>query len=175
MRIVLSVLVVGFAAPVAFSAHATSSSRIPTVSCGESIDRTAFPFIGDRRPRFRYRLVLGVVSVPPSFLRQVIPTHGRPWAYWHKAGLVVRATGVSVTVSVPRRWRSRAAITWGINTGIVHSLRITGCRDGAAVGDAFAGGFYLTSTSACLPLIFRSGQRTATARFGIGRTCPSLG
>ncbi len=174
MRIALPILVAGFAGPFAFSAHVTSSAPIPTITCGHSIDRTAFPYVGDRRPRFRYRLVLGVVSVPPAFLAQVIPTHRHPWAYWHKSGLVVRATGQSITVSVPRPWRSRAAITWGVNTGIVHSLRITGCRGGAAVGSAFAGGFYLSSTSACLPLIFRSGKRTATVRFGIGRTCPAL-
>jgi hypothetical protein len=116
--------------------------------------------------------VLGVVSVPPAYLRQVVATHERPWAYWRKAGLVVWSTA-AVSVSVPQAWRNRVAITWGNNTGIVSSLRIAACPVyfGERGSDAYAGGFYLGSRSACVPLIFRVGHRSATVRFGIGRAC----
>src|SRR5712691_4868272 len=110
----------------ALSARAATSSQVRTVPCSESIGTTKFPYLGDRRPKFRYRLVLDVVSVPPAHLGQVVPTHARPWAYWRKAGLIVRASGQSVTVDVPRAWQDRAAIVWGKGNG-VSSLRLAGC------------------------------------------------
>ena len=173
MRIGVLILVVGVAALAGLMARSASSAPTPTVRCGEIIHHTAFPYLGDRRPRFRYRLVLGVVSVPPAYLKQVIPTHRDPWAYWHKSGLVVRAGSESVTVSVPRAWRSRVAISWGNNTGIVHTLRIAGCGSDTSMGNAYAGGFYLRSSFACVPLIFGVGRRRATVRFGVGRACLS--
>src|SRR5205809_3803204 len=55
----------------------------------------------------------------------------------------MRAGSESVTVSVPRAWRSRVAITWGNTTGIVQTLRIAGCGTDPSAGNAYAGGFYL--------------------------------
>ena len=118
--------------------------------CRDVIDHTRFPYRAGG-----YRLVLGAVS------------------YWRKAGLVVRAGSPPVTVTVPKEWRHRAAITWGNSTGIVASVRLTGCEPALNVGHAYAGEFYLRSPSACLPLIFRVGRRTATVRFGLGRRCVS--
>ena len=135
--------------------------------CREVIDHTRFPYRAGV-----YRLVLGAVSVPPAYLRQVVPT-GQRRGYWRKAGLVVRAGSPPVTVTVPKEWRHRAAITWGNSTGIVASVRLTGCEPALNVGHAYAGEFYLRSPSACLPLIFRVGRRTATVRFGLGRRCVS--
>jgi hypothetical protein len=103
----------------------------------------------------------------------VVPTGQKPWAYWHKQGLVIRATGEPVTVTVPKTWRTRVAITWGNRPGIVSSLRIAGCRASANVGNAYAGGFYLRSPSACVPLTFTVGKRSATVRFGVGKRCPA--
>jgi hypothetical protein len=145
--------------------------EIPTVPCQEIIDHPRFPYVGSRDRRFRYRLVLGVLSVPPAYLGQGVATHERPWAYWWKAGLVLRASGEAVTVSVPDAWGNRAA-TWG-NGGnsLVGSLRIAGCGSDPTMGNAYAGGFYLRSRSGCVPLIFRVGRSTATVRFGLGRAC----
>jgi hypothetical protein len=162
----------------AFAAQAGTTARTPaavlarTVPCDEIILRTKFPYVGNSRPRFRYRLVLDVLSVPPAYMEQVVPTHTRPWAYWRKQGLVVRASGQSVTIVVPRAWRTRAGIAWGYGGhGVFSSLRIAGCGSDANVGNAYSGGFYLRSRSACVPLIFRVGTRSATVRFGVGRRC----
>ena len=38
----------------------------------------------------------------------------------------------------------------------------------------YAGGFYLRSPSACLPLVFRVGRRSETVRFGIGQQFAAL-
>ena len=153
-------------------ASAASPTPGRTVPCRESILGTKFPYVGSSRPQYRYRLVLGAVSVPPAYLAQVVSTGETLWAYWRKAGLVVRAGGQAVSISVPLAWRERAAITWGNGgNGVFDSLRIAGCPGGPARGLAYAGGFYLRSPSACLPLVFRVGRRSETVRFGIGRHC----
>jgi hypothetical protein len=112
-----------------------------------------------------------VISVPPAHIEQTVPTKSTPWAYWSKAGLIVRADGVPVTVSVAASWRTRAAIVWGNNGGPNSSLTIAGCGTNRRVGLAYAGGFYLRASSACVPLVFRVATRSATVRFGVGRRC----
>jgi hypothetical protein len=144
--------------------------RTRTVPCNETIDQTRFPYIGSSRPAHRYRTVLGAISVPPAYLQPIVNTGERPWPYWRKAGLVVRADGRPVTVSVPTRWRDRLRITWGNADGVFTSIRFSGCSAGPDVGQAFAGGFVLRAP-ACVPLIVRVGDRSAAVRFGLGRRC----
>jgi hypothetical protein len=171
-RIAVFCTTVGLVCVAGVMASAASPTPGRTVPCRESIDGTRFPYVGSSRPRYRYRLVLGAISVPPAYLPQVVSTGETPWAYWRKAGLVVRAGGQAVSISVPLAWRERAAITWGNGgNGVFDSLRIAGCPGGPARGLAYAGGFYLRSPSACLPLVFRVGRRSETIRFGIGRHC----
>jgi hypothetical protein len=158
----------GAAAPAATLLAGT----VPTVPCGDAIG-----FVRSGRAG-GYRVVLGIVSVPPARLTQVVPTHTRPWAYWRKAGLVIRASEHAVTVSVPPAWRRRAAIVWGNGTttgsGPFGALRIAACPvPPPRLWRAYAGGFYLRSPSACVPVTFTSGGRSATVRFGIGRPCPA--
>lgn len=174
MRVRIAVLcgtagVVCAAAVIASAALPTSGRTVP---CRESIAGTKFPYVGSSRPQYRYRLVLGTVSVPPAYQAQVVPTGETPWAYFRKAGLVIRADGQAVSISVPPVWRGRAGITWGNGgMGVFDSLRIAGCPRGAVQGLAYAGGFYLLSPSACLPLLFRVGSRSEAVRFGIGHRC----
>jgi hypothetical protein len=161
----------------ALTGLAAPESPLPSlVECDEVILHAKFPYQSSG-----YRLVLGVVSVPPAHLRIVYPTRRRPWAYWRKAGLVVRADRGPVLVSVPKAWRSRVGISWG-SAGIVSALRIAHCstkyevRDKDAkgapkMGNAYSGGFHLRRRSACVPLIFRVGHRTETVRFGVGQRC----
>lgn len=159
-------IVIAVVGAVGMVARAAPSQPVPTVPCDEIILHAKSGRAGG------YRVVLGVVSVPPARLIQVVPTHDRPWAYWRKVGLVVRAGAPPVTVSVPATWRSRAAITWGNSTGIVSALRIASCPGAAGVWNAYAGGFYLRARSACVPLRFTVSGRTSVVRFGVGRACP---
>ena len=171
-RIAILCVTAGFIYAVGAMSSTASPTSGRTVPCGESIDITKFPYVGSNRPQYRYRLVLGAVSVPPAYLAQVVPTGEAPWAYWRKAGLVTRAGGPAVSISVPPAWRARAAIAWGYgNTGVFDTLRIGGCPGPPGRGLAFSGGFYLRSPSACLPLVFHVGRRSETVRFGIGRRC----
>jgi len=117
------------------------------------------------------RVVLGVLSVPPAYLPQVLGGGVRPWRYSTKYGLTVRAGSPPVVVSVPQAWRHRAAIDWG-GSGIVSSLRVLSCP-GRGVWNSYGGGFWLRSPSACIPLVFQVGRQTATRTFGIGRRCGS--
>ena len=116
--------------------------------------------------------MLDAVSVPPAYMAQVVPTPGEPWPYWRKAGLVVRANRGPVTITVPSAWRHRVAIGWGSPGGEYSVVRIARCPpQGDAWGNAYAGGFSLRSRSACVPLVFSVGGRSATVRFGVGRRC----
>jgi len=172
LRVAILCAAAGLAAVAGAMATAVSATSGRTVPCGESIDVNRFPFLGDRRPGYRYRLVLGAVSVPPAYLAQVVPTGETPWAYWRKAGLVVRAGGRAVSISVPPAWRGRVGIAWGNGgNGVFDSLRIASCPGPVDRGFAYAGGFYLRSKSACVPLVLRVGKRSEVVRFGIGRRC----
>lgn len=164
------VLVALVLAAVAAAASGAAFRSAPhTVSCNEIIGGTSWPSLGS--PDYRYRLVLGAVSVPPAYVPQVVHLRDGAWPYWEKAGLVVRAGRGPVTVSVPPAWRTRGAITWGGNTGAVDSLRIARCGSDPSRGNAYAGGFYLRSRSARLPLVFRVGGHATTVRFRLGRRC----
>jgi hypothetical protein len=147
------------------TARSAPSPPSSTVSCEPIILDTKFPY-----PNGGYRLVLGVVSVPPAYVRQVVPTGRRPWAYWRKAALVIRGESPPVTVSVAKAWRSQVRMGWGDGGG--SSVRFESCPpSGPKGGNAYSGGFHLRSRSACVPLIFRVGQRSETVRFGVGRRC----
>jgi hypothetical protein len=147
-------------------AWASPGPRVPVVTC-DSIITPAGSF--SWRPK---RVVLGVAAVPPAYVPQTVAGGSGRWPYWSKSGLVVRADSPPVRVSVPARWRSRAAIEWG-NTGPASSLTIASCPPSGPLGDwnPYAGGFYLRSRAACVPLTFRVGNRTATVRFGVGKRC----
>ena len=166
MRIVTAAILLVLAPTAALAAGSTPTRLMPTVPCDEIILHVKSGHAGG------YRVVLGVVSVPPARLIQVVPSQSRPWTYWRKAGLVVRAGAPPVTVSVPAAWRRRAAITWGNSTGIVSALRIASCPGAAGTWNAYAGGFYLRSRSACVPLRFSVSARSSIVRFGLGRACP---
>jgi hypothetical protein len=145
--------------------HRKPAGSSRTVSCSEVIMTVKFPVYGAR-------LVLGVVSAPAGYHRQIVQTRNPAWPYKRKAGLVVTGRA-PVSVSVPKAWRSRVAISWGNRPGFYSSLRIAGCPPlfGVPKGRAYAGGFRLKSRSACFPLIFRVAKRSATVRFGLGRAC----
>ena len=170
LLLVLSVVFqVAFTTASALASGRQRASAVPTIPCGDIIGGAP------SGSAYGYRIILGVVSVPPPSLRQVIVTPSDPWPYWRKAGLVIRGTTrMPVVVSVPTRWRNEVAITWGGNTDIVSSLRFAPCPSGAsAAWNAYAGGFCLRRPSLCVPLTFQVGQRSATVRFGLGRPCSS--
>jgi hypothetical protein len=165
----VAVLIVVPALSLLIGAAAQSGSAPPsTVSCESVILDSRFPHRTEG-----YRLVLGVVSVPPAYLRQVVPTGRRPWAYFRKNGIVIRGGSPPVDVHVPKGWRTRVRIGWGDGGG--STLRFASCPPPGQrkPGNAYAGGFYLRSRSACVPPIFRVGHRAETVRFGIGRRCPA--
>ncbi len=171
----LAIVMVGVLGVAVAASSSAATGPALTVPCEDVIDQTTFPYVGGSQPEHRYRPVLGVVAVPPAYMRQVVATGDTPWAFWRKQGLVVRATGEPVTVTVPTAWRKRLAITWGNRRpSAVSSLRIEGCgtKTNTNTGHAYAGGFLLRSPRACVPLTFRVGRQSATVWFGVGQRCP---
>jgi hypothetical protein len=144
------------------------SERVPTVRCAVFVGPDAASAAA-WRPK---RVVLGVAAVPPVYIPQTTASDHADWPYWSKSGLVIRANSPVVEVTVPRRWRTRVAIAWG-HTGPVSAVRIAPCDgDNAIPGwNPYAGGFFLRSRAACVPLVVRVGARTATVRFGVGKRC----
>ena len=144
-----------------------------TVPCAEMIDTVRFPHVGNvDYPR---QLVLAAASAPGRFVPQSSPTGSPPWTHFSKSGMVIRGgPGADVSVSVPRAWRNRVAISWG-NAGhaAYHTLRFRRCGDDATRGHAYAGGFFLRQAASCVPLRFRVGTRTRLVWFGIVRRCGS--
>jgi hypothetical protein len=173
MRRAFVVLVVSIGALSALELAAPSSPARPSTAeccdCDEIIGQAETPRDGGYRP------VLARVSVPPAYRPQVVPSGEQAWPYWSKAGLVVKASRTPVIVSVSKAWRNRAAISWGNSSqAIVGTLRVAGCPWPRNGWNAFAGGFYLRVRSACVPLVFRVGNWSATVRFGLGRRCSAI-
>ena len=106
------------AAAVVLAAHAAATTTgVPTIPCTDVIGQAKTPRDSG------YRVVLGVVSAPPARLMQMVATGERPWAYWRKAGLVVRAGSSTVGVSVPRAtvpsWQLRHSVLFEPSGGDV--------------------------------------------------------
>jgi hypothetical protein len=154
------------AVPLCLAARAAPSHAPPTVSCTGITGRVSSGHAGGNR------VVLGTVSVPPAYLPQVGPSRNKAWPFFTKRGLAVRGGSRAVVVTVPKAWRRRVAITWG-DSAIVSTLRIASCSAflPPKVWNGYAGGFYLRSRSACVPLTFRVGRRARTVRFGLGERC----
>jgi hypothetical protein len=143
-----------------------------TIPCDEIIGVTAFPYRGSSDPRYQSRPVLGVVSAPAAHIPQTSPTQSRPWTHFSKWGMVVRAGGRPVTVTVPRAWRQRVGISWGNGGhGVFSSIRFNACGSDRTKGNAYAGGFFLRKRSGCVPLVFAAGSRRQTVWFGVGTRC----
>jgi hypothetical protein len=163
---IFAVVAAALAPGVWMSVPVSRTAAGPLVPCADIIHASTFPY-----RKGGYRLVLGSLSVPPSYLGQVVRTSRQRWRYWRKAGLVIRSGTADVTVTVPRAWRARVAIVWGNESGPVSRLAFATCAGLTAVGHAYAGGLYLHAAAACLPLVFQIGTHSQTVRFGIGRHC----
>ena len=146
------------------------------VTCGEVIDQTRFPYVGNRDARYRYRSVLDTLSAPGMLLHAY--RSGPPaWPHFGKSGMVVRGgPGEPVSVTVPRAWRNRLAISWGNGGhGVFHTIRFPRCGPDSSIGYAWAGGFFLKRVPGCVPLRFAAGQRTTILWFGVTRRCARAG
>jgi hypothetical protein len=156
------------AAVAAVSASVAASGPTPTVVCEDIIG------LGGADPAWRpKRIVLSVIAAPPAYMGQIQRQEGR-WTFWRKAGLVVRGDSPPVRVSVPKAWRTRAAIGWG-SVRETAALRVDSCPPSGELGEAgdwnpYAGGFSVRRP-ACVPVTFRVGTRERTVRFGIGKRC----
>jgi hypothetical protein len=76
-----------------------------------------------------------------------------------------------VAVSVSPSSRGQTAITWGNGLPVVTALQFTRCRPSPDRWNAYAGGFYTGSPTACIQITVRLGARTTTMRVSIGRRC----
>jgi hypothetical protein len=151
---------------------ATGSHPAAQPPAAVSADGCGLPIGSESSPGGK--IVLGVVSLGPDFLQPAVAVHQRWWRYWQKHVLLIRAGRQVVTVTVPSAWRNRVAITWGVNVGIASTLRLPGCPAGPGTWNAYAGGFYLRSSSACVPLVVTVGRRSAVVRVGVGRRCGAV-
>ena len=160
-------------------AACTTSSRVPATRshpaaqapAAAAADGCSFPVLNEKGPDHDDgKLILGIIAIGDAPW-PTVPVHQGRWRYWQKDGLDIRSGHQTVTITVPKDWRNRAAITWGVNVGIVSTLRLPGCDATPGSVNGYAGGFYLRSRSACVPLVFSIGRRSAVVRIGVGRHC----
>ena len=117
------------------------------------------------------RIVLGVISIRPDEAFPTARVRQGSWNYWQKYPLWIRAGRQPVRITVPNARQTGTAITWGVNVGIASELVLPGCPSGGGTWNGYAGGFYLRSRAACVPLMFSVGRRSTLVRVGVGRRC----
>jgi hypothetical protein len=171
VALVASVSVLSAGAMATSVGASPSGSSVAVVPCS---DVTGVVSSGTADQR---RVLLDVVSVLPLNVEEAVANTGqRAWPYWVKAPLFLAAKAGPITVSVPPQWRTRVAISWGNRSAYESVQQIAGCASKSSPGSsmwlAYVGGFFLRSTTTCFPLVFRTGGRKATVRFGVGTTCP---
>jgi hypothetical protein len=100
----------------------------------------------------------------------------RPFHYFGKQGIDVKAGSSSVYLIVPAAWRNRASLVYGDSGGREGSsiVRIKGCSapDQSTPWLAYPGGFYVRKPL-CLPLRIRVGTQSTVIRVSLGKACPS--
>jgi hypothetical protein len=152
------------------SASAARSNRV-RVSCSNIIGSDT----AHEDKMAGLRLVLGSVFVPVRTSQQAVPVPlDQRWRYWMKAGVDVRAgAGPPVEISLGRSWAKKARLTWG--NGLPRGTIVEFARCGAVFKshpwNGYAGGFYISTRSACVPLHIRVGRATASVTVAIGRRC----
>jgi hypothetical protein len=121
-----------------------------------------------------FRPVLDQVAVSPEFIPGSSPLQESglgTFRYFAKIGINVRKGGRDeVEVRIPRKWRSRIAISWGNAAPPVASVTFDRCP-GSTKWAGYAGGFFVNAP-VCAPFIVRVGQRTQILRVGVGVRCP---
>jgi hypothetical protein len=157
------------AAGALLTAGAGASAARPAKGAGGIITAACRDAIGREPNGVQRRVILGVVSVPPRYVPQVVRFQNDGWAYWSKWGLSIQAGNRPVRISVPKAWRKRVAIEWGLG-GPVSEEAFEPCSPPPTYWNAFAGGFSL-SAPACVPLVIQVGGQSRTVRFGVGRRC----
>jgi len=165
VALVGSVVIAVTAATIAATADARARS-VFVVPCTDTIGNLSNPAGSDRH------VALGLFSVPSVTVGSERLFGVLHWRYWTKVAVGVRRYRAPVTVSVPKAWRSKVAVTWGNRAGIMSSIRFSSCADATSPNwSAYAGGFYLRQHIVCVPLIVSDGQRTATVRVAIDGKC----
>lgn len=151
------------------SRSTTTSAAVatPVIPCGEKASTDVSGTASG------YRVVLGIVSVPPPVLGHVMHTKSHEWPFWRKAGLDIHPTHKTVSVIVPQAWRKRVAIVWGNIASPVSAVKFQPCPYGNLGWNGYAGGFYLQKRTECVPLIFKVASRSRVVRFGFTKRCSS--
>jgi hypothetical protein len=150
---------------VAFASLPRGVSGRGTVHCGSVVDEDPAPTPAGMRVVFDH-VALAAQDALPRPHRIAL----RPFRYWSKSGILVRAGSTPVDLIVPPGWKKRYAIDWG-DSGLTADAHVLGCA-GGTVWNAYAGGFRLRAP-ACVPLTVRVGGKSTRLRFSVGAPCPS--
>ena len=143
-----------------------------TASCDSAIDYSA-------TPTFSNVLFDRVALWPSTFVWQMgydRHRYARPFHYFGKQGIDVKAGSGAVWLIVPAAWRNRASLVYGDSSGRegASMVRIKGCSapEPSTPWLGYPGGFYVRKPL-CLPLRVRVGTQSALIRVSLGKACPS--
>jgi hypothetical protein len=145
-------------------ARAADRTAQGTVLCSDAIDGGTGPS--------PFPLILGRIGLQTSTTLRPVLLQGEPFRLWSKSALIVTRGGPPVVISVPRAWRSRAAITWS-NRGLGETSveHVQACPGGGWL--AYPGGFF-AQAKGCFPIDVTVGasHRRVWIRMGSRAGCP---
>jgi hypothetical protein len=147
------------------NAHVGGRAAQSTVLCSDAIDG------GSGQGPFP--LILGRVGLQTSTLMQPVALRGETFRLWSKSGLVIVRGRAPLIISVPRTWRSRAAITWS-NRGLGETSveHVQACPGHGWL--AYPGGFFAQARG-CIPVDVTVGSRHRRVWIAMGSRagCPA--
>jgi hypothetical protein len=146
-------------------AAARSASATLRVGCGNIIG-TAVSGLDSHR-----RVLLESVAVPVRVQRAAPVSGYKRWSYWMKAPILIRAGSGPVKVYLAASWTGKARVSWGNGLPRATTVRFAKCGRSSQGWNAYAGGFYISTASACVPLRIREGSHTTAVTVAIGRHC----
>jgi hypothetical protein len=151
------------------SAARPTGARALSVGCGNIIGSTRSTAVAPSR------IILGVFAAPAMRLQRAALSGDARWPYFAKSGVEIRAGVGPVAVLIPSRMQGQAAISWGNGLPVVATVRFPRCRPSPDRWNAYAGGFFTRSPTACITVVVRIGARSKTTRVSIGQRCSRLG
>jgi hypothetical protein len=162
-----AILVVAALAATGAPSAGASTAPVLRVGCNNIIGSYA------SASRLGERELFGRVVVPPRRLQRAASLHEMGWPFFAKQGVTISTQSRGATITVARGSQREAAISWGNGLRVARSVVFRRCAGSEHRWNAYAGGLFTRTRTACVGLVVRVGSRSRTIHVGVGRRCPA--